>query len=224
MMEGGFLAPKKSNAASLVVVVALHGAALTALALSKMDMPIKAVVPRILVDNIPIEPDPPEVLPEPKPQPPASAPSDFLAVKPPIELPNTSSIEGKTDPTPTPRIDSLPEREIIIPKADPGPEPLPMPDPVRVEAQVDPRHAAALQPPYPPSEQRMGNEGKVTVRITIGADGRVKAVSRVSAASDAFYKATERQALSRWRFKPATIDGRPVESQKVMTVHFRIED
>jgi protein TonB len=50
----------------------------------------------------------------------------------------------------------------------------------------------------------------------------VRAVARVSATSEAFWAAAERQALSRWRFRPATLDGRPVESTKVMTVHFRI--
>ena len=55
-------------------------------------------------------------------------------------------------------------------------------------------------------------------------NGRVTAVERLSATSDAFWRATQRQALSRWRFRPATLDGRPVEGIKVMTVTFRIQD
>ena len=35
---------------------------------------------------------------------------------------------------------------------------------------------------------------------------------------------TEQQALSHWRFRPATVDGRPVEDSKVMSLVFRIED
>jgi protein TonB len=61
------------------------------------------------------------------------------------------------------------------------------------------------------------------VRVTIGADGRVKAVQMVSATSDAFWRATQQHALARWRFRPATLDGRPVESTKLMNVYFRIE-
>lgn len=82
--------------------------------------------------------------------------------------------------------------------------------------------SSELQPPYPASEQRAENEGSVTVRILIGTDGRVKSVEKVRGASDAFFRATEQQALRHWRFKPATVDGRPVESRKVMTVHFRL--
>ncbi len=96
--------------------------------------------------------------------------------------------------------------------------------PVRVDARVDPRFASALQPQYPLIEHRAQRSGTVVIRVTIGPDGRVRAAERVSATSDLFWAAAERQALTRWRFRPATLDGRPVESSKVMTVHFRIED
>jgi protein TonB len=62
------------------------------------------------------------------------------------------------------------------------------------------------------------------VRITIGTDGRVKAADKVSATSEAFYSATERHALRSWRFRPATVDGKPIESATVLTVHFRLND
>jgi periplasmic protein TonB len=51
----------------------------------------------------------------------------------------------------------------------------------------------------------------------------VKAVERVTAASDGLFEATRRQALSRWRFRPATRDGAAVESWKAMTVRFELD-
>jgi hypothetical protein len=30
--------------------------------------------------------------------------------------------------------------------------------------------------------------------------------------------------LRHWRFRPATVDGRPIEATRVMTVTFRIQD
>ncbi len=92
---------------------------------------------------------------------------------------------------------------------------------MRTEAQIDGR--SRLQPAYPPAEERAAVEGSVTVIVTIGTDGRVKDVEKVRAASDAFYRATEQQALRHWRFKPAMVDGKPVESRKTMTVHFRLD-
>jgi protein TonB len=63
----------------------------------------------------------------------------------------------------------------------------------------------------------------VTVRIVIGADGRVKQVEKLKATSDAFFRATEQQALRHWRYKPATLDGKPVESRTTVTVRFRLD-
>ena len=96
--------------------------------------------------------------------------------------------------------------------------------PMLIGPAMDPRYARELQPPYPPSEQREGHDGRVTVRVRIGADGRVREVQRMSATSDAFFRATERQALSRWRFRPATRDGVAEEAWKTMTVTFVLAD
>lgn len=221
-MEGGVLTPRTSNAASLAVVVALHGAAITALALSKMDLPIREVIPPLIAESFEMEPIPPEIIPEPEPVPqPRAAPrSEIVAVDPVVETLSRSVVEAETKPAETPPFLPGPVG-LKDGNGDAIVEPQP---PVRAEAQVDRRFSDDLQPPYPPSEQRMGNEGTVTVRVTIGTDGRVKAVSRLSAPSDAFYRATERHALRKWRFRPATVDGQPVESRKVMTVHFRIEN
>lgn len=94
--------------------------------------------------------------------------------------------------------------------------------PVMVGASVDPRFADALQPPYPPAEIRAGTEGSVTARVLIGTDGRVKAIDIVKSPSDGLAEATRKQALARWRFKPATRDGVPVEGWKTMTLRFQI--
>lgn len=96
--------------------------------------------------------------------------------------------------------------------------------PVQIGALPDPRFLRDRQPPYPPGMQRLEREGSATVRVLIGADGRVKRVERVTADDDAFYFVTARQALARWRFKPATRDGVPVETWLVQTVRFTLDD
>ena len=93
-------------------------------------------------------------------------------------------------------------------------------DAVMVGANIDPHYAGYFQPAYPADEIRAGNAGRVTVKVLIGVDGRVKDIEKVSAASDSFWEATKRQALSKWRFKPATRDGVPYETWKTMNVSF----
>jgi periplasmic protein TonB len=110
---------------------------------------------------------------------------------------------------------------------DPGPAiALDPPKPVAtlVGASQDPRYLRDFQPDYPAQELRAQRDGLVTLRVLIGADGRVRAVEPVSATSDAFFAVTKRQALGKWRFKPATRGGVPEESWKTMTVRFRLED
>ena len=91
-----------------------------------------------------------------------------------------------------------------------------------ISASIDPRFAKDFQPEYPGSELRANRDGYVTVRVRIGTDGRVKEVSQVKATSPAFFEATRKHAISRWRFKPATRGGEPQESWKTMNVRFEM--
>jgi len=218
MPEGGFLDQQPRSPTSLALVILAHAAVLTALALSKMEMPGASFTP-LEVKHIPITPDPPEIQPEPRKEIPERQRSVVDAPEPPIPLPPRDDVIVVPQPPLNPPLfDPGPSGTAETPPLDP---PLPRAEPVRTEAQIDRR--SILQPDYPALEQRAQNEGSVTLRVLIGVDGRVKSAERVSAASEAFWRATERHALRHWRFKPATVDGRPVESRKTITVHFRLD-
>ncbi|MEG3163684.1 TonB family protein [Sphingomonas sp. PB2P19] len=157
----------------------------------------------------------PQALPEPSPAPRLRAPTPLIAV-PTID-------QGVTvDPTPyvAPTIDGSvgTGTGLVALPFDP-----PKPAPVLVQPGIDPRYAADFQPAYPAGERRAGQEGRVIVRVLIGADGRVKQVERVSATNDAFYRATMERALGKWRFTPGTRDGVPVEAWRTMTLRFVLE-
>ena len=219
MTEAGFFEQRKVSPGGFVAVVALHAAVLGAVVMVKGPQFIPQTFPPTKIIFIPepaVPPERPKV--EPENRQPAQRPT-FIDLTPRrIETqPETSSITtGRSDPVlwdpPGPQ---------VIPQPREEPPPLP---PVRTEAEFDPRYADSLQPPYPAAEQRAEREGVVRLRVTIGADGRVKAVEKLSATSDAFWQASERHARARWRFRPATLDGRPVESRKVLTLTFRLRD
>lgn len=86
----------------------------------------------------------------------------------------------------------------------------------------DPRFAKDFQPEYPVGKLRLEIEGSVTVRVLVGTDGRVRQVQVIRATDSDFARATEKQALKTWRFKPATRDGTPVEDWQTLTVRFDI--
>ena len=211
-----FLEEKRRSPVGLTIVIAGHVAALAALLLAKQQIEPN-VFTVTTARNVPIETPPPPV-PQPQPKQAPAEPQAMTAREPIVALPSLLRQPVEAEPVlDLPRIDAVPDPIV----GDPPVAIDPPAAPVRVAARIDAR--SALQPPYPASEQRAGREGSVTVRVTIGADGRVRSVEKLSATSDAFWLATERQALRAWRFRPATLDGRPVESVQTLTVRFRID-
>jgi protein TonB len=179
----------------------------------------KPFVVKSIKDQLPPPPDEPErqVKPEIRQKVAVDQPKPIIEMQKPTELAfeKLPDIMPVYDPGPIGAAVADP-----IPAPLPQPEPVPVPEPVRKDAQF--LASSELQPPYPASEQRAENEGSVTVRVLIGTDGRVKSVEKVRGTNDAFFRATQQQALRHWRFKPATVDGKPVEAHKTMTVHFRL--
>jgi protein TonB len=219
MYANGFFEEKRRSPVSLAAVIGLHGAAIAVLALYGTTHFVANKAPITQVFNVPID-EPPPPVPPPPPQPPTQRqlqqPDRPTVVR--TDNPPVGPIAGEVTP-PQPYRPPVPPGPIEIADASPV-----IPPPIRRPAAVDPNFRDALQPPYPAIEERAQRGGQVRVRITIGANGRVTAVEQLSATSDAFWRATQRQALSRWRFRPATVDGRPIESTMLMTVTFRIPD
>jgi protein TonB len=98
------------------------------------------------------------------------------------------------------------------------------PAPVIVGARLNPRYAENFQPSYPAGQLRREQEGEVSVRVLVGADGRVKDIQLIESPHEDFWTATRKQALTRWRFTAATKDGKPIESWMTLKVRFEIND
>lgn len=219
MTEAGFFQQKRSSPTGFALVVMLHVGVLGAVMLAKGPAFIRPFHPPTKITFIEPPRDPDPIPPAPQPENPRPRQETVIDTFRPIVPRESTDIVVDTRPVdPQPPFNGTGTDTGTRP-ADP-----PVPPPVRRAAEIDPRFAAALQPPYPPAELRAERSGVVRLRVTIGTDGRVIRVERLSATSDAFWAVAERQALNRWRFRPATLDGRPVESTKDMTLRFRIED
>ena len=216
MANAGFFEQKNASPTRFALVAAGHAAVLAAVMLAAGPSFMLPPKHRTTVFQVPIPQPPPEVE-QRQPDQPRPVQRPIFTPTQQVELPPRTPIgvqtTGETRPAEVTQTTT-----VTLPPRDPPA------DPVRIGAQIDPRYASALQPQYPGAEQRAGRNGTVVIEVTIGTDGRVRAARRVSATSDLFWAAAERQALTRWRFRPATVDGRPVESSRTMTIHFRIED
>lgn len=207
--------PKKLNPASLSATIVVNGAVFGALLLAA---PQVTKIPETIIETYTVtERKPPEPLPPPpKPQPdPVNETvlrTDTIVEIPPP--PGNPPIKLSKDPTLT--FDPNPGTgTVIVPPAPP-------PAPVMTGAEIDPRYMRDFQPSYPPSKIRLEQEGRVTVRILVGANGRVLQLQPVGSPDADFLAATRRQALAKWRFKPATRDGVAIEAWREISVRFEL--
>jgi len=211
MSNGGFLENgKNTNKAGLTIVIAGHAAVLAALVLIPPEAMQKIVyLPPMIVDTIKdTPPPPPDQLPPPQRQ------RDEARPTPVDPIVRTGETVRPIEVIPGPIQPTVP----ILPQTPVTPEPQILP------AAMDPSAMARFQPDYPSDLVRAEIEGSATVRVLIGADGRVKTVEMVSATNPGFFDATRRQALRYWKFRPATKDGVAMESWRTMTVRFALND
>lgn len=80
-------------------------------------------------------------------------------------------------------------------------------------------------PPYPPVALRVGAEGKVTLRLTVLADGRVGKADIVASSGRQDLDETAQQwIVGHWIYKPALQDGQAAPGQTLATVTFSLKD
>lgn len=199
----------------------VNGVMIGALVLFVAPSVVKKIIYTPTIGVLIPETDPPPPIEQPKPVEKTTSQEYPVVIPKPVIQQTTDNVVRGTEDIP---VDRTPPIDMGTPKGDDvvTREPVTPPLPPLIVAQIDPRYANAFQPDYPTSEIRAERDGTVSVRVLIGADGRVKAVEQVRATSPAFFEATKRQALSKWRFKPATRGGTPQESWKVMNVRFEM--
>lgn len=213
-------APRRKT---LALIVAGHALALAAVMLARGDLHGRGTEPPLVVEPIPIPPDPPPLV-QPVHKQLEPAPSHFRNPKLIIdnlpvehEQPQVATDPGPTNVDDGRGTDIQPSQPAII---DPPINP-------HLSTRIAPRLVtpeALLRPPYPDSKRMLGEEATLTLKLTIDTAGRVVAVEPVGAADRAFLDSARRHLLRSWRFMPATEDGKAVGSTKVITLHFELGD
>ena len=78
-----------------------------------------------------------------------------------------------------------------------------------------------VMPVYPPLAVQTRQEGEVKLHAIIATDGSIESLEVVSG-GPLFIQAA-RDAVRQWRYKPALLNGRPVEVDTFITVIFHLE-
>jgi len=176
-------------------------------------VPVPLIDPPTIIDFIDPAKPPPENPPPPQPSQRSNIDTPTILV--PIPAPDLPDVD--TTPMPLPLPDPGPA---IGPGIDTHVTPTP---PVRVGPRFR-TSEADVKPPYPPSKLRDEEEATLKLRLSIDARGRVIAVDPVGPADPVFLAAARKHVMARWRYQPATEDGRPVATTTTITLHFELND
>lgn len=161
--------------------------------------------------------------------------------KPPVvqqeELPMKIDDIPVTVVEPVLQIDILPAKSDEVLQAKPAPEdgiaagigetavvPIVPPEPVRVAPRALGGTVGLSTDDYPDASRRAGEEGQTMLSFTVGTDGRVKdcTIARTSGFERLDARACQ-VAERRWRFAPATVDGRAVETEMSRKVTWQLK-
>ncbi len=196
-------------------VVLFHIAALWAMQAGLVRRVMEVVVPVELLSQI-IEPPKPKEAPPPpppaKPPPPSepvvkrtapSLPPPPMPVAIPDPTPAPNAPTGVTAPQPAPPPIAAP---VAVAPTPPAPAPAPAPAKVELPSS-DADYLQNPSPAYPAASRRLGEQGKVLVRVLIGVDGTAqKAEIRQSSGFDRLDKAAL-DTVQRWRYVPGKRGG-----------------
>jgi TonB family protein len=101
------------------------------------------------------------------------------------------------------------------------PEGSPVEEPAIHGVVTAPSLVNRVEPQYPEDARRDGLEGVVILEAVISAGGCVEAISIVKGVDPRLDFQSVR-AVSQWRYKPATLEGRPVRVYLTVTATFRL--
>lgn len=110
------------------------------------------------------------------------------------------------------------------PPAPPVIEPTPAPPaPVITGARFDADYLSNPKPAYPSASRRLGEEGKVLLRVHVSAEGTALAVEIKTSSGFARLDEAARAAVAHWRFVPAKRGSEPVDSWVAVPIVFSLQ-
>lgn len=142
-----------------------------------------------------------------------------LAKPDPTPAPNAPI--GVAEPVPDPVVHAPP-----APPAPPTPSPAPPAPPAPPRIELPSSNAAYLnnpRPSYPAISRRMGEQGKVVLRVFIDAEGQPQEIEIKQSSG---YERLDQQALQavrRWRFTPGKRNGIAEAMWNIVPINFVLE-
>lgn len=211
----------------LTIALALHALVLV---LTPSLLPERPDIPLAQTVTVTFEQPATLAIPLAPPPPPAAAAPKAPALpdrprQPPV--PRRALLAVAVQPGTKPAPFSVAESAVAAAEERPAAAPSGATGNVPVSGSVARYDAAYLhnpRPAYPPLSRRLGEEGKVLLRVRVGADGHPVAVDVERSSNFERLDEAARRAVGNWRFVPARRGDDPVEGSVSVPVVFRLDD
>jgi TonB family protein len=98
-------------------------------------------------------------------------------------------------------------------------------EPLKVEGDVQrPQLIKSTSPIYPDAARKEGREGKVVVKTVIDEQGNVTEPTVEGSSGHQDIDQSALDTVSAWKFRPATLEGKPVTVHYTLTINFTLEE
>lgn len=220
--------PRKRTTVLIGGVVVLHMAGLWALHSGLLKRATEWVIPVAVVSDVPPPPPPPQIKPPPPPPPPS------LPVRPSL-APTPLALAPEPVPQPTQTPAAPPTLAAIAPVNAPVSATAPVAPAPSVVASAAPAaptkvdlpttvadYQAKSPPVYPAMSRRMGEQGRVVMRVLIGADGVPQQAEVLQSSGHGRLDRAASDAVMRWRYVPGKRGGVPETMWFQVPIEFKL--
>lgn len=199
----------------LACVVLLHGLALWLLVrmnVLSLPQPLQVLTVSLIQ---PVEEVKPQARPEPQPE---------------VIPPRPKPLRPRPVPAQPPPVLAAPDTAVaatpaVVPAPAPAPvEPAPAAPVDTTPARFDAAYLDNPKPPYPPLARRMGEQGRVVLRVQVRADGRAAEVQVATSSGSPRLDEAALTTVQRWKFVPARRGAEAVAATVRVPIVFTLKE
>ena len=196
----------------LAIVIALHAGVFLLILAAKTVAPKIMEMP-LIVDLL----QPPEAQKEPEAKPlPVVRPQPVRQKPVPVPKAPVPVIETTTSTAPAPATAIAAPPENKAANAAPAEESF-------SQARFDANYLRNPAPPYPSLSKRMGEEGKVVLRVSVNPEGTADSVDIKTSSGSPRLDESAQKTVRNWKFVPAKRGDAPVQSWVLVPIIFKLE-
>lgn len=170
--------------------------------------------------DLPLLPEKPKIKPKPKPKPKLkSKPKKLVKIQQPKKIVPAEPIISEEEV-----ITPLSPPVEVVKASVPEPKPVSVPaGPVTLTTELSVTCPELSPPTYPSVSRRLGEEGKLVLRVELDKNGRVSAASVVESSNYIRLDEAALKVVKTWRCNPALRNGEPVKAIALQPFNFVLQ-